>query len=102
MATVAQPLPESAQSGRQELRLEAAEASAPGRIRSSAEAPIGPDRDDPYVAKAVVSAELSAHVEPSQRISLADCEPLNRSTSPGDLPRQSSEEHEHEHAIAMR
>ena len=77
MATVAQPLPESAQSGRQELRLEAAEASAPGRIRSSAEAPIGPDRDDPYVAHmAVVSAELSAHVEPLQRISLADWDAL--------------------------
>jgi hypothetical protein len=54
VATVAQPLPESAQSGRQELRLEAAEASAPGRTRKRDGAPIGGlDSDDRNVAEAI-------------------------------------------------
>jgi hypothetical protein len=51
VATVAQPLPESPQSGRQELRLEATEASAPGRTRKRDGAPIGLDSDDRNVAR---------------------------------------------------
>ena len=59
MATVAQPLPESAQSGRQELRLEAAEASAPGRTRKRDGAPIVLDASPDAVVRTLEEAEKS-------------------------------------------